>query len=312
MAHLAQQPVPDVGREVEQPRRITRTRPGARVWVRPETRKRIASISRHAVLILFSAAFLLPFYWMVTSALKTNQEIFARPIEWFPTTPHWDNYKKATEYPGFPYWRMLWNTVFYAGSVTIGTVVSCAAVGYGFARLHFPGRDALFGITLATLMIPPIVTFIPTYLLFRELHMLGTYSPLILPAFLGNAFFIFMMRQFFRGLPTELEDAARVDGAGEFRIFWEIMLPLVRPALIVVAVFTLLYTWQDFFGPLVYLSDRDKYPLSLGLLSFQGQRVTEWSLAMAASTLATLPLVIVFFFTQRYFLEGVKMTGSKG
>ncbi len=309
MTHLAQQPVPEVGRDIEQ---VERVRPRARVMVRPETRKKIASISRHVVLIVVSAAFLLPFYWIVTSGLTTTQEVFARPIQWIPTSPHWDNYSKAMNYPGFDYWRMLGNTVFYAGAVTIGTVISFAAVGYGFARLQFPGRDALFGLTLSTLMIPPIVTFIPTYLLFRELHMLGNYTPLIVPAFLGNAFFIFMMRQFFRGLPNELEDAARVDGAGEFRIFWEIMLPLVRPALIVVAVFTLLYTWHDFFGPLVYLSNPDQYPLSLGLLAFRDRRVTEWGLAMAASTLVTLPLIVTFLFTQRYFLEGVKMTGSKG
>jgi multiple sugar transport system permease protein len=196
--------------------------------------------------------------------------------------------------------------------VTIGTVLSCAAVGYGFARLRFPGRDLLFGITLATLMIPPIVTFIPTYVLFAKLHLIGGYTPLILPAFFGNAFFIFMMRQFFLGIPRDLSDAARIDGAGEFRIFWQIMLPLVRPALMVVAVFSLLYTWHDFFGPLIYLQDQSQFPLSLGLYAFKSQRTAEWARIMMGSFLTTLPLIIVFLFTQRYFLRGIATTGLKG
>ena len=224
----------------------------------------------------------------------------------------WQNFVEVLNYPGFPFLRFLWNSVFYAGSVTIGTVLSCAAVGYGFARLRFPGRDLLFGITLATLMIPPIVTFIPTYVLFRAFGMLGTYAPLILPAFLGNAFFIFMMRQFFMGIPFELSDAARIDGAGEFRIFWQIMLPLVRSALMVVAVFTFVGTWHDFFGPLIYLSDQNQYPLSLGLFAFRSQRTTEWDLMMAGATLTTLPLVVLFFVAQRSFLEGISITGIKG
>jgi len=196
--------------------------------------------------------------------------------------------------------------------VTIGTVLSCAAVGYGFARLRFPGRDILFAITLATLMIPPIVTFIPTYVLFARLQLTGSYAPLILPAFFGNAFFIFMMRQFFLGIPRDLSDAARIDGAGEFRIFWQIMLPLVRPALMVVAVFSLLYTWHDFFGPLIYLQDQSQFPLSLGLYSFKSQRTAEWARIMMGSFLTTLPLIIVFLFTQRYFLRGIATTGIKG
>ncbi|MEA2524344.1 MAG: multiple sugar transport system permease protein [Thermomicrobiales bacterium] len=278
----------------------------------PRWRRRVPGVARHAMLIGFSVAFMLPFFWMITSALKTNQGVFARPVEWIPSPAHWENFEKAINYPGFPFWRMLWNSTFYAGGVTIGTVLSCAGVGYGFARLRFPGRDTLFAITVSTLMVPAIVTFIPTYVLFKKLHLLGTYAPLIGPAFFGNAFFIFMMRQFFRGLPKELEDAARIDGAGEFRIFWEIMLPLVKPAMMVVAVFQLLYTWHELFQPLVYLSDAKQYPLSIGLYAFRSMRVAEWSLIMAASTLVTLPLIVVFLFTQRYFLQGVRMTGIKG
>lgn len=272
----------------------------------------VGSLLRHALLLVVSAAFLLPFYWILISAFKDNQQIFARPVTWWPDPIRWNNVADALTYPGFPYLRLLWNTVYYSGAVTVGTVLSSAAVGYGFAKLRFPGRDLLFGLTVATLMIPAIVTFIPTYLLFAEVGLTGSYAPLIIPAFLGNAFFIFMVRQFFLGIPRDLSDAARIDGAGEWRLFWEIMLPLVRPALIVVAVFSLLYTWQDFFGPLIYLQDRDDFPLSLGLYAFRAQRTAEWALSMTGALLSTLPLIVVFLFTQRYFLQGVTMTGIKG
>jgi multiple sugar transport system permease protein len=275
-------------------------------------RRLLASLAKHALLLTVSAVFLVPFYWMVISALKDNRQIFERTARWWPDPVHWDNFSRAIDFPVFPYLRLLWNSVYYSGAVTIGTVISCAAVGYGFARLRFPGRDLLFAVTLGTLMIPPIVTFIPTYVLFAKLELTGTYAPLIVPRFFGEAFFIFMLRQFFKGVPWELSDAARMDGAGEFRIFWQIMLPLVRPALIVVAVFSLLYTWHDFFGPLIYLQDRNEYPLSLGLFAFQNQRSMEWALIMAGAALTVAPLVFVFLFTQRYFIRGVAMTGLKG
>jgi multiple sugar transport system permease protein len=269
-------------------------------------------VFRHLLLIVASVAFLVPFFWMVTSALKDNAQIFAPTPQWWPNPVHWENFVAAFDYPGFPYLRLLWNSIYYAGTVTIGTVISCAAIAYGFARLRFPGRDILFGITMATLMVPPIVTFIPTYVLFARLELTGSYAPLILPRFLGDAFYIFMLRQFFRGIPSDLTDAARLDGANEFRIFWEIMLPLVRPALVVVAVFSLLYTWHDFFGPLIYLQDQMEYPLSLGLYAFRAQRTLEWPLIMTGATLTVLPLILVFLFTQRYFIRGVATTGIKG
>jgi multiple sugar transport system permease protein len=272
----------------------------------------LGRLVRHALLIVVAALLLLPFYWMVVSALKSNSDIFARPVQWWPDPVQWQNIGDTIGSRYFPYLRLLGNSVFFAGGVTIGTVLSCAAVGYGFARLRFPGRDLLFGITLTTLMIPPIVTFIPTYVLFAKLQLIGGYTPLILPAFFGNAFFIFMMRQFFLGVPRDLSDAARIDGAGEFRIFWQIMLPLVRPALMVVAVFSLLYTWHDFFGPLIYLQDQSQFPLSLGLYAFKSQRTAEWARIMMGSFLTTLPLIIVFLFTQRYFLRGIATTGLKG
>lgn len=275
-------------------------------------RKRLIGILRHLLLITVTLIFLLPFYWMLISSLKENTLVFSNPVKWFPDPIRWRNYLEAFDYPGFPFLKFLWNSTFYAGSVTIGTVLSCSLAGYAFARLRFPGRNILFGMTVASLMIPGIVTFIPVFLLFKNLGWLGTYLPLIVPAFFGNAFFIFMMRQFFLGLPEELADAARVDGANEVVIFFRVMLPLVRPALIVTAVFTFLWTWHEFFGPLIYLSDQEQYPLSLGLYAFRSRRTTEWGLMMAGATLTTFPLVILFFFAQRYFLEGIRMTGLKG
>lgn len=272
----------------------------------------VGSISRHTILVSMSALFLLPFYWMVSSALKDDTQILSSQLRWWPDPVHWSNLSRLMDYPGFPFLRMLGNSLFYSGSVTIGTVLSSAAVGYGFAKMRFPGRNVLFGITMATLMIPPFIMFIPTYVMFKEMHLIGSYAPLIIPQCMGSAFFIFMMRQFFKTLPTELSDAARVDGAGEFRIFWQITLPLVKPALAVVAVFTFVGTWNDFFGPLVYLSNSDLHPLSLGLFAFQAQRTTEWALLMGASTLVTIPLILLFAFTQRYFLNGISLTGIKG
>lgn len=292
------------------------TRPGASLKTaqigQPLLYKQLISFARHTILSVVAVAFMAPFFWLVISALKPNEIVFSDPIQWWPNPTRWQNFIEAANYPGFPFLWFMWNSIFYAGAVTVGTVISCSAVGYGFARLRFPGRDLLFLLTISTLMIPSIVTFIPTFLLFKTLGLLGSYAPLILPSFFGNAFFIFMMRQFFLGLPAELTDAARVDGASEFRIFWQIMLPLVRPALIVMAVFTFLWTWHEFFTPLVYLSDQSQYPLSLGLFAFRSQRTTEWGLLMAGATLTTLPLIILFLFAQRYFLEGIKFTGIKG
>lgn len=292
-------------------RSMIRTKSGTRRLSR-RLRRVLRAVIPHLTLILFAIPMMIPFYWMFITSLKTPPEVFAKPIVFWPRVPRWSNYIEALTYPGFPFLLFLRNSVYYAGMVTLGSVISCAAVGYGFGRLRFPGREALFMVTLATMMIPGIITFIPTYVLFKYMGLLGTYAPLIWPAFLGNAFFIFMLRQFFMGLPWELSESAKVDGASELRIFLQIMLPLVRPALMVVAVFTFLWTWNDFFGPLIYLSDAKKFPLSLGLSVFRARYYQRWDLIMAASTITTLPIVILFFFTQRYFLEGITITGIKG
>jgi multiple sugar transport system permease protein len=275
--------------------------------VRRRPRAWLTAVLRHAALIAVAALLMLPFYWMLVSALKSRGQIFARPLQWWPDPPVWSNLVAVLDYPGFPYWLLLGNTLFYAGMVTLGTVLSCAAAGYSFACLRWRGRDTLFAATVATLLIPAIATFLPTYLIWARLGLTGTYWPLILPAYLGNAFFIFMLRQFFLGIPRELFDAARMDGAGELRIFLQIALPIVRPALIVVAVFTTLYTWHDFFGPLIYLQDPADFPLSVGLFAFRSQRTTEWALSMTAALYTTLPLVLLFALASGYFLRGARI-----
>ncbi|QBD77145.1 carbohydrate ABC transporter permease [Ktedonosporobacter rubrisoli] len=279
---------------------------------RPRGRFRFQAMGRHLLLIIVSLIFFMPFYWMLSAAFKDDGQIFSTPIKWWPDPIHWNSLIQVWNDPGFPYLQLLGNSIFYAGMVALGTVISCAAAAYSLARLRYPGRNVLFVLTVATLMVPSIVTFIPTYVLFKYTGLIGSYAPLIIPAFLGNGFFIFMLRQFFLTIPWELSEAAKMDGASEFRIFWQIMLPLVRPALIVVAVFSILYTWQDFFGPLIYLSDTSQYPLSLGLFAFQGQRATDWPALMMGSVLTMLPLIVIFAFAQRYFLEGITMTGMKG
>jgi len=273
--------------------------------------RRFGRLVYHLVMLAISAVFLLPYYWMINSALKTNSAVFSRTIQWFPEAPQWSNFVKVLDYPGFPFLQQLGNSIFYSGMVALGTCISCSVAGYSFGCLRWKHRDLVFALTIATLLVPPIVTFLPTYILFSQLGLTGTYVPLIAPYFFGDAFFIFMMRQFFLGVPRELIDAARMDGASEFRIFWQIALPIVLPALTVVAIFQTVYTWQEFFAPLIYLQDRNDFPLSVGLFSFKSQRTTEWAMAMMGSLLTTLPLVILFLFTQRQFQQGIAASGIK-
>jgi multiple sugar transport system permease protein len=278
---------------------------------RKTPRKRFGRLAYHLVMVAISAVFLLPYYWMVNSALKANSAIFSRSIQWLPETPQWSNFVTVLDFPGFPFLQQLGNSIFYSGMVALGTCISCSIAGYSFGCLRWKHRDLVFALTIATLLVPPIVTFLPTYILFSQLGLTGTYVPLIAPYFFGDAFFIFMLRQFFLGVPRELIDAARMDGAGEFRIFWQIALPLVLPALTVVAIFQTVYTWQEFFAPLIYLQDRNDFPLSVGLFSFKSQRTAEWAMAMMGSLLTTLPLVILFLFTQRQFQQGIAASGIK-
>lgn len=278
-------------------------------------RRRIrAAIGRGLVLaLLFGGAFLttLPFAWLVSTSLKNRIQIFTYPPEWIPNPWVWSNYKEALT--AFPFDLYVRNTLIITFANLAGTLLTASLAAYGFARLRFPGRDVIFMVLLSTLMLPYAVVIIPRYVIFRELGWLDTWLPLIVPNwFGGTAFFVFLLRQFFRTIPRELSDAARIDGASELRIYWQIVLPLARPALIVVAIFTFLDNWNDFIGPLIYLSNPDKFTVALGLASFRGLYSTQWAYLMAASTVMTVPTVVLFFAAQRYFVRGIVLTGIKG
>lgn len=275
-------------------------------------RKIVAEITSHLILSAVAVLFFVPFVWLVVTSLKPLDQVFTDPPQWIPRPIMWQNYVEALTSPAFPFLRLLRNTLFYTVFSTLGVLLSSIIVAYAFARLEFRGRDVLFAITLSTMMLPGIVTLIPTYILFRWFGWVGTYAPLIVPYFFGSAYNIFLLRQFMMTIPWELTDAAKVDGANEFTTMVKIVTPLVKPALLVIAVFHFMWTWNDFFGPLIYLDDITEYPLVMGLYAFQTRFGVKWNLMMAASLSTTLPLIILFFIAQRYFIEGITLTGLKG
>lgn len=263
---------------------------------------------RYVLLAGAAVLFLLPIYWMIVSSLKANYEIFAYPPSWWPAKPRWDNYYNAlTE---LPFGRFALNTLIIAGSTIVGHLLSCTVVAYGFARLRAPGKGFLFLVLLSTLMLPYPVTMVPLFILFSKLDWINTFLPLIVPAFFGNAFYIFLLRQAFKQIPPELEDAARMDGAGTLQMLRHVILPLSTPALGTVAIFTFQYAWNDFLGPLIFLHDQSKYTLQLGLSFFRGAYEVNWAYLMATSLVVTLPVVLIFLFAQRLFIEGVAYVGG--
>lgn len=271
-------------------------------------------LSAHAVLMLLCIPALLPFFWMVTTSLKPDSQIFATSsaLTLSSLLPHpvkWSNYSGALH--AIPFAVYLKNTVSLCLITVVGSVLSSAVVAYGFAKLEFRGKPILFLIMISTMALPAQVTMVPVFALFRSLGWYGTYLPLIVPAFFGTPFFIFLMTQFYRNLPIELVEAARIDGAGEFRIFWQVMMPLSIPVLVTCALFQFLWTWNDFFGPLLYINDASKYTLAYGLQQFLSAHGSEWSRLMAGSTLFVLPIIVLFFCAQRTFIQGIATTGSK-
>lgn len=264
----------------------------------------------YVIASLVALAFVFPLYWMVTTSLKTDVEIFMVPPTLFPLDPQWGNFIASTQY--IPFWLYMANTLIICALTIIGTVVSCSLIAYGFARVQWPGRNVVFIVYLSTIMLPAQVTMIPLYIVFRQIGWVGTMWPLVVPAFFGNALYVFLLRQFFMTIPNELTDAARIDGANELGIFWRIMLPLLKPALATVALFTFVATYRDFLGPLIYLTEQNQWTISLGLKMFQNMYGAQWQLMMAAATLTMVPTVILFFLTQRTFIEGIALTGIKG
>ena len=272
---------------------------------------RLLKIAVFTALLASAAAFLAPMLWMLSTSLKPLNETMTLPPVWIPSEIQWRNYPDAIAAMGH-FWRYAGNSLFLAIVTMIGTVTSSALAAYGFSRVEWKGRDKVFVILLATMMIPFPVVMVPLYGLFKSLGWIGTFKPLWVPAFLAGAFSVFLLRQFFLTLPKDMAEAARIDGCNEFQIFWHIILPLSKPALLVVAIFQFMATWNDFLGPLIYLTEQKDFTLALGLQSFQSQQGgTAWHQLMAASTLVVLPVIVLFFFTQRTFIEGIAATGSK-
>ncbi len=266
-------------------------------------------VLRYLMLAAAAVLFLAPLYWMISSSLKPEYQVFARPPVWWPNPPRWQNYPEALT--RLPFGRYAVNTLIIAVLSVIGYTLSCTLVAYGFARLRAPGKDALFVLVLATLMLPYPVVMIPQYVIFSELNLVNTFWPLILPAFLASPFYIFLLRQFFLQIPPDLEDAARIDGANILQTIWYVMLPLARPAMVVVAIFSFQFAWNDFLAPLIYLQDQSKYTLMLGLSFFRSSFQVNWAYLMAASLTIALPVILLFFIAQREFVEGITVGGIK-
>ncbi|MGC8740756.1 MAG: carbohydrate ABC transporter permease [Candidatus Sumerlaeaceae bacterium] len=263
----------------------------------------------YTLLIIGGAIFALPFLWMVRTALMDYAQVLRVPIEWIPQPVRWGNFREALGFMDFPI--LLRNTLVITLLVIIGQLLSCSLVAFGFARLEFPGREFLFFVLLSTMMLPAMVTEIPRFILFRHFGWIDSILPLVVPAYFGAPFFIFLLRQFFKTIPKDLDDAARIDGCSAWRIWWQIMLPLSKPVLAVVVIFGFIWTWNDFWGPLIYLRTADKKTLSLGLQVFQGIYQTYYHYLMAASLVVLSPVLALYVFCQRYFTQGIVMTGMK-
>ena len=271
-------------------------------------KKKIGDIILFIILCLGAVIIMVPIAWMLSTALKSAPEVAAYPPKLLPEKPLFENF--AIAWSKAPFTRYTLNTLIIVFFNIIGGVFSNSFIAYGFAKIDFKGKKFLFSIVLATMMIPGFVTLVPTYVIFSKLHWVNTYLPLIVPVFFGNAFHIFMMRQFYRTIPNELSEAARVDGADHFYIWGKLMMPLVKPVMVTVALINFKGAWSDFQGPLLYLSDRTKYTLQLGLQVFKGQGFTEWNYLMAVSFLSMIPILLLFFCFQNYFIEGMNVGGA--
>ena len=272
--------------------------------------RRARTVLFHAMAVSICFVMLLPLIWMISSSLKTDNDIFVYPPHLIPTHPIWQNYPNALQYIDF--WRYFANSGIVASFTVVGTLFSCTLTAYAFARLRWMGRNVLFALCMGTLMLPFQVQMIPLYIIFFHLHWIGTFLPLIVPPFFGNALYIFLLRQFLLTIPRDLSDAASIDGAGPFGTFWWVILPLIKPALAVVALFSFLDAWQDFLAPLIYLNDPKTFTLSLGLQLYYSIHQTAWAYLMCAAVIFTVPTVVLFFIAQKTFIQGITLTGVKG
>jgi multiple sugar transport system permease protein len=273
-------------------------------------REVLSTVLIYMACIALGLMFIFPTLWMISTSLKDLAQIYAVPIVWIPNPPMWQNYTNALQ--AMPFERYLLNSLYIVVMVAIGTVFSSALVAYGFARFDAPGKNILFLIVLSTMMLPYAVTLIPQFIMFSTIQWTNTYRPLTIPAYFGSPFFIFLLRQFFLTIPRELDEAAKIDGCSPFGIFTRIIMPLSKPALVTVVVFTVIWNWNDYLAPLVYLSSKEKFTVAVGLSFFRGEHSTDWGMLMAASVMSTIPSLLIFLFAQRYFVQGIATTGLKG
>lgn len=275
-------------------------------------KRRLKRLLIYITVIALAVILLIPFFWMLSTALKPEGDIFAWPPDWIPNPPQWHNFADA--WNAMPFNQFLLNTIFIVALGMSAEIISETLVAYGFARFNFPGRDFIFFVLLATMMLPFHVTLIPTYLIWQKFGLVGEFDPLVLRAWTAwGPFYIFLLRQFFLGIPKELDDAAEIDGAGPLQTFAYVMLPQIKPALLAVGIFTFRGYWNDFLGPLIYLTDMKKYTLNLGMYFFMGgvNEQPQWNYLMAMSIIVALPILVLFFLAQRYFIEGITFTGLK-
>lgn len=281
-------------------------------WASKKRQDMIIRVAATIICLLGLVVILFPLAWMISTALKTRAEVAKFPPVWIPRIPQWDNFRVALTGAN-PFGRYFMNTMFYSISVMVAEAVSCSFIAYGFARLRAPGKNAIFMLVLATMMLPTWVTLIPQYIMFSKIGWLDSYNPLIVPHWFGSAYLIFLLRQFYRGLPKDYEEAALIDGANYLRIWARIIIPLSLPALGAVTIMSFMFHYQDFAGPLIYINSQINYPLALGLQQFQAPfGGTRFDLLMAASVVTIIPPIIVFFIAQRYFIQGIVVSGVKG
>ena len=265
----------------------------------------------YGVLTVVGIVLALPFLWLLSTSLKLEGTEFTFPPQWVPNPVMWSNYPAALQ--TVPYLAYARNTLIITVAATLGALITASMSAFAFARVRFPGRNVMFILLISTLMLPDAVTLVPKYILFSKLHWINTYLPLTVPIwFGGGAFNVFLLRQFFMTIPYDLDEAARMDGGGNWRIFWSVLLPLSKPALTAVAIFSVIYNWNDFLNPLIYLNQQQYFTLALGLQFFQSEYATQWTLMMAASVMMIAPIIVLFFLAQRVFIEGIQLTGIAG
>jgi len=273
--------------------------------------KLVRRVLLYGLLIALSLIFTLPLLWMVTTSLKEQGQVFQIPPQWIPDPVRWDNYPEATHRA--PLWIWLNNTAIITVLATAGSVLSASMVGFGFARLRFPGRGILFILLLSTMMLPPIVTLVPKFIMFRSFGWNDTFYPLVVPSFFAtHAFNVFLIRQYYLTIPLDLDEAARIDGASNWRVWWDVLIPISTPVLVAIAIFSFVQHWNDFLEPLIFLHSEPVKTLSLGLRAFINPNDASWHITMAASMWLILPMIIIFFIGQRHFIQGAAMSGITG